>query len=218
MPLNSPSGSTNNISFGPARIFLGEWAARDSNGEYTTGNGYTGAPKYTGQAGITPAIDVGFIGEDGVSLEMTSEKRNIVQGNPQLINYSFATSQSAMFNFTSIEWDFDRFVFALGAGSTAQPTDGSAPAQGTASYFNFGGNPLNTVCCMRMQHYMAVSGNTLSVLAWKVHSESGFSIPFTATEEHKFEFSFQALLADYNWGGADLPRDESLIRFERHAT
>jgi hypothetical protein len=214
MPLNSPTGTTNNISFGPAKIFLGEWAARDSNGEYDA-SVYTGGPKYTGAAGITPAIDVGFIGEDGVNLEMASEKRNIVQGNPQLISYSFATSQSAMFNFTSIEWNFENFRFALGAGSTASPTDGSA--QGTASYFNFGGNPLNTVCCMQMQHYMAVSGNTLNIYAWKVQSESGFSIPFSATEEHKFEFSFQALLADYNWGGADLPAEESLIRFERVA-
>ena len=35
------------------------------------------------------------------------------------------------------------------------------------------------------------------------------------TEEHKFEFAFQALLADYDWGGGDLRDTESLIRFER---
>ena len=214
MPLNSPSGSTNNISFGPAKIYLGQWHARDSNNEYDKAV-YTGSPLYTGQAGITPAVDVGFIGEDGINLELTSEKRNIVQGNPQLISYSFATSQAAMFSFTSIEWNFTNFRLALGAGSTALPTNGEPTT--ARSFFNFGGNPLNTTACMRMQHQMAVTGDTLTIYAWKVQSESGFAIPFSATEEHKFEFSFQALLADYNWGGGNLPDEESLIRFERWA-
>lgn len=205
MPLNSPNGTTNNISFGPAKIFLDRWFPRDGNNEYPSGT-YTGA-------GITPTTDVGFIGEDGVTLELTSEKRNIVQGNPQLISYSFATTQSAMFSFTSIEWNFANFQLALGAGSTDAPTDGSVNSD--ASYFNFGGNPLNTIACMKMEHQMAQSGDTLNIYAWKVQSESGFSIPFSATEEHKFEFAFQALLADYNWGGGDLPAEESLIRFER---
>ena len=206
MPLNSPTGSTDNISFGPAKIFLGTWNPRDSAGEYKESDGYTGA-------GITPNTDVGFISEDGVNLELGSEKRNIVQGNPQLISFSFATSQSAMFTFTSIEWNFENFVLALGAGSTSAPTDGSNNSE--ASYFNFGGNPLNTIACMKMEHQMAVTGDTMNIYAWKVQSESGFSIPFSATEEHKFEFSFQALLADYNWGGGNLPDEESLIRFER---
>ena len=215
MPLNSPTGTTNNISFGPAKLFLGRWYARDAGGEYQTSAGYTGAPKYTGAAGITPAIDVGFIGEDGISLEMTSEKRNIVQGNPQLISYSFATSQSAMFNFTSIEWNFENFILALGAGSTTAPASGAYSGGGSMAYFNFGGDPLNTIACLRMEHKMAQSGNTLTINAWKIQSESGFSIPFSATEEHKFEFAFQALLADYDWGGGDLRDVESLIRFER---
>ena len=157
----------------------------------------------------------GSLQQDGVNLELASEKRNIVQGNPQLISYSFATSQSAMFTFTSIEWDFSNMRLALGAGSTAAPTNGEETTART--FFNFGGNPLNTTACMKMEHQMAVTGDTLSIYAWKVQSESGFSIPFTATEEHKFEFSFQALLADYNWGGGDLPAEESLIRFERWA-
>ena len=206
MPLNSPNGTTNNISFGPAKIFLAQWFAANSSYKYEVSDGFA-------DAGITPTTDVGFIGEDGITLELTSEKRNIVQGNPQLISYSFATSQAAMFTFTSIEWDFENFVFALGAGSTSSPTDGSAV--GSAQYFNFGGNPLNTIACMKMEHYMAQSSNTINIYAWKVQSESGFSIPFSATEEHKFEFSFQALLADYNWGGGLLPAEESLIRFER---
>ena len=187
MSLNSPAGDTNNISFGPAKVFLGEWKARDSNGKYLVADGYTGAPKYTGEAGITPAIDVGYIGEDGVSLELTSEKRNIVQGNPQLILYSFVTTQAATFTFSSIEWDFDNFRLALGAGSTSDPTDGSATAG--SKYYSFGGNPLNTVACMRMVHKMAVTNNNMIVYAWKVQSKL-----YNAAYYLKVVFQYRLLL------------------------
>ena len=101
MPLNMPSGSVSDISFGPAVVYMGPW--KDST-SYTTG--------------VTPTTDVGYISEDGVSIELASEKKNIMQGNPKLIEYSFVLQQSATINFTSIEWDFDNFARALGAGNT----------------------------------------------------------------------------------------------------
>ena len=195
MALNQPNGNTNNISFGPGVIKMGPWQDTNPN------------PPTSFSGDITPATDIGFIGEDGITIELTSEKRNIVQGNPQIVTYSFATSQSVMINFTSIEYDFENFVFALGAGATSNPAG--------QSLFAFGGNPLNTECAIFIEHKMASSGNTLNIYAWKCQSESGFSIPLTATEEHSFEFSFQVLNSVYDWQGQALPAEEGLIRLQR---
>ena len=199
MALNKPYGTTNNISFGPAIITMGAWASTSAGA--------------TNREGIAFMTDVGYIGEDGVTVELMSEKKNIVQGNPQLIEYSFVTTQSCNISFTSIEWDFDNFIFALGAGNTATVQGGTGSMQ--TNSFTFGGNPLNTECQIKLQHKMASSGNTLLLKAWKCQSESGFSIPFSATEEHSFEFSFIVLGSDYDWYGTALGGTESLIRFER---
>ena len=197
MALNLPSGQTNNISFGPARIYMREFTG-------TTGVSPLDADNKFGD----PAYDVGFIGEDGVNIELVSEKKDIIQGNPKLVNYSYVMSQSATISFTSIEYNFENFRLALGAGSTAY---GSTTAPET---FAFGGNPLNTLVCMVVEHEMAVTSNTLQLLVWKAQSESGFSLPLGA-DEHSFEFSFKAIRAETDWGGTALSFDEELIRFNR---
>ena len=201
MPLNIPVGSTDNISFGPARIKMGPWSDA---------------------VGITPTTDVGFIGEDGVTIEMTSEKRNIVQGNPQLVNFSFATAQSCMINFTSIEYNFENFRLAIGAGTTsntyvtsvARESGAGSATTATSEFFSFGGNPLNTFVAMCIEHEMAVTGDTLYAHIWKAQSESGFSLPL-GSEEHQFEFSFQAIRALKDWGGTDLVFDQQLMKLVR---
>lgn len=198
MPLNIPTGLVNNIGFGPARVAMKTWID----------------PTTIGFAGNTPNFDtddVGFIGEDGVNVELTSEKKDITQGNPKLVNYSFVMSQSASISFTSIQWDFDNFSRALGAGATEITSTAGAA---TTSNFAFGGNPLNTFVAMSVQHEMAQSGNTIYLYVWKAQSEAGFSVPFGA-DEHSFDFSFKAIRAEKDWGGTDLNSEEQLIRFVR---
>jgi hypothetical protein len=195
MPLNIPTGSVNNIGFGPARVFMKTWTATGSTPSLTTD-------------------DVGFIGEDGVNVELTSEKKDITQGNPKLVNYSFVMSQSATISFSSIQWDFDNFSRALGAGATGTT---STVGAATTSTFAFGGNPLNTFVAMTVQHEMAQSGNTILLYVWKAQSESGFNVPFGA-DEHSFDFSFKAIQALTDWGGTALSTEEQLIRFVRIST
>ena len=113
-----------------------------------------------------------------------------------------------MINFTSIEYNFDNFVFALGAGVTTA-------VAGNSYTFGFGGDPMNTECCIQLDHSMASSGNTLQIYAWKCQSESGFSIPFSATEEHSFEFGFTVLNSTHTWQAGELGATESLIRMKR---
>ena len=189
-PYNFPSGTINDISFGPARVYMDT---------YTTSHG-TGIETF--------GTDVGFIGEDGVSVEISAERRDITQGNPRLIEYSFTQAQSVMVNFTSIAWDVDNFARALGGSSDV------TAATATAESFGFGGDPINQEVGMRIAHEMAITGNTIQVYVWRAMSESGFTIPF-GQDEHQFEFSFKVLRSEKDWAGTDLDRKKQLILVER---
>lgn len=182
MPYNVPTVTTSDISFGPARLFLGA-------------------------AGTTPVTDVGSITEDGVSIEITAEKRYIAQGNPRVNYYSFTQAQSAMVKITGIEWDFENFLYALGAGTTT--------VSGAEKTFSFGGDPIVTQVALHVQHYMASSGNTMNVYVWKASSEGGLTLPL-GQDEHSFEYNFTALAADTAWDGVTaLDNKSKLLKIVR---
>lgn len=181
MPFNVPTVTTNDISFGPAVLYLGV-------------------------AGTTPTIDVGSISEDGVSIETTSEKRYISQGNPKIPVYNFSQTQGVMLKVTGIEWNFDNFARALGAGTTS--------VSGSEETFSWGGDPIVTQCALHVQHYMAVSGNTLNAYIWKATSENGLTIPF-GQDEHSFEYSYTALRSATDWGGGTLAPRVQLMKLQR---
>lgn len=190
---NLPTGIINNISFGPARVFMKEWT------NHTTSGG-------------SPTVDVGFIGEDGVSLEIGSEKKAIRQGNPALINYQFTQQQSCTISFSSIEWEFENIQKALGSGKYVN---------GTATCylsFSFGGDPLNKSIGVMVKHEMAVSSNTLWIYGWKMQSDAGFTAAF-GQDEMNMEYTFQALRADKDWGdSAALSYEEKLFAIRRMLT
>ncbi len=181
MPLNLPTVTRNDISFGPGRLFLGV-------------------------AGTTPSVDVGAITEDGVTVEFASEQRDIMQGNPKLIELTFFQSQMVMVKVTSIEWNFDSLAFALGAGNTS--------ASGTFEAFAFGGEPCPTEVALHVEHEMCLSGNTINVYVWRAVGEGNVSLPFTH-DEHQFEYNWKALRAATDWASASLNSDEQLIQILR---
>ena len=181
MPYNIPTVTTNDISFGPAVLYMGA-------------------------SGSTPTVDVGSITEDGVTIEITSEKKYITQGNPKINIYSFSQAQSVMLKVSGIEWDFTNLAYAIGAGVTT--------VSGTEETFAMGGDPLIETVALHVQHYMAVSGNTMNVYIWKAGSDAGLSSVFGA-DEHSFEFSFTALRSTTDWNGASLGPKQQLVKFER---
>lgn len=186
MPLNIPTGSTNDISFGPARIFFGDAAATD------------------GSSVTAPSTDVGFIGEDGVSIELGQEVRNIRQGNPSLINYSFYTQQSATISFTSIEWDFSNFSKAVGGTYDS----------GSANNFGFGGRADIELLGIKIEHQMAVTSNTMNIYVYRAQSESNLNFSL-GQEEHQFPLSFNAIRSAYDFDGTALDASEQLVSFRR---
>ena len=181
MPLNIPTVTREDISFGPARLFLGA-------------------------VGSTPSVDVGAITEDGITVEFASEQRDIMQGNPKLIELTFIQSQSVMVKVTSIEWNFDSLTFALGAGNTT--------VTGSDETFTFGGEPCVTEVALHVQHQMCQSSNTMNVYVWRAVGEGNTSLPFTH-DEHQFEYNFKALRADTDWAGVSLATNAQLIKVER---
>lgn len=181
MPLNTPTYDTNDFSFGPGVIFMGA-------------------------AGSTPATEVGAITEDGVSLEVTSEKKVITQGNPKLPIFAFAQAQGAMVKFTGIEWDFDKMAKALGAGVTSTGAG--------ADTFAFGGDPLVTNYALHVAHQMAVTGHTMNIYAWKVFAEAGQAINLNH-DEHQFPNSYVTMRSATDWGGTALDYKQQLFKLVR---
>lgn len=181
MPFNIPTIDKDSISFGPARLFLGA-------------------------VGTTPSTDVGAITEDGITVEFSSEIREIRQGNPKLIELPFIQQQDVMVRVTSIEWDFDSLTFAMGAGNTS--------ASGTFEAFAFGGEPCLTEVALHIQHQMCRSGNTINVYVWRAMGEGNVSLPLTH-DEHQFEYSWKAMRADTDWASGGLAVDEQLIQILR---
>jgi hypothetical protein len=201
MPYNMPNGLVNNISFGPATVFMKEWNAT---------------------AACTPTADVGYITEDGVSIEMNNEVKNISQGNPRLTEYSFMQAQSVAIKFSNIQWNMQAFAFAMGAGATAYGATGS-PTYGDKDVndvilFRFGGDPINKSVAIHVKHAMAVSSNTISIYGWKCQSEGGYNIQM-GQDEHAFEYTFNCIRDDKNWGKVkSLDRTSQLVSIVRQLT
>lgn len=181
MPFNMPTVTRDDISFGPARLFLGV-------------------------VGATPSVDVGGISEDGVTVEFATEQREIMQGNPKLIEFVFNQAQTVTVKLTSIEWNFDNLARALAAGNTS--------ASGTFEKFAFGGEPCVTECALHVQHQMCRTGDTMNVYVWRAVGDGNSTLPFTH-DEHAFEYTFKALRASTDWAGNSLAVDEQLIQILR---
>jgi hypothetical protein len=182
--MNIPTVTEDNFAFGPGILKLGV-------------------------AGATPTVDIGSITEDGISIEITSEKRDITQGNPKLPVYTFSQAQGVTISATGIEWSFDNFANALGAGTTTEDV--------AADTFAFGGDPLVSQVAIQVEHVMAVTGHTLTVNVWKAVSNGGLTLPLTH-DEHQFEYSWKALRSVTDWAGGSLDYKSQLIGITRQKT
>tara|TARA_Y100000593_G_scaffold95131_1_gene200487 strand:- start:28642 stop:29217 length:576 start_codon:yes stop_codon:yes gene_type:complete len=188
MAYNLPTVTNNNISFGPGVVKIGA-------------------------VGATPSTHIGAIGEDGVTLEITSEKKYITQGNPKLNQIVFSQTQGAALSFSSLEWNMQIFRKALGAGHVGNSVDSAYGATGET--FSFGGDPTPVEVALTVIHSMGVASHTIHLDMWRACSEAGFSIPF-GQDEHSFEFKFVALATSTDWAGANLDtNNENLFRISR---
>lgn len=184
MAYNIPTGTSANVSFGPALLFLGA-------------------------SGATPTVDVGWVSEDGLTVEVSNEIRDISQGNPRTIEYSYAKAQSAKLSITGIEWNQNNLQYALGAGNTYSSS--------SLETWAFGGDPLIDTVSLRARHYMAVSGHTWFFNVWKARGSGSVKMALI-DDEHKHPLEFMAMRASTNWAGASLAFDEQLYQMVRQKT
>lgn len=96
MPYNLPKYNTSRFSIGPCVVYMGDFC--------TTG------------AACTPDTDVGAV-NSGAALTTTREKTEIFQGFPKTLVDQFATQETAVLKFESIEWNLSNLSKALGAGT-----------------------------------------------------------------------------------------------------
>ena len=181
MGLHVPSYTVADISFGPGILKMGA-------------------------SGSTPSVDVGAITEDGISIEPQNTTRDITQGNPKTIVYTFNQVQGVMVKLTGIEWDFTNLSYALGAGNTT-----TSAAEET---FAFGGDALTKTVALHIQHQMAVSGNTMDAYIWTAVSEADVPLAM-GHDEHQFAMAFKAQRTTADWAGATLPATEQLMKLVR---
>jgi hypothetical protein len=177
--LNIPNVTKSDISFGPAVMYLGA-------------------------AGSTPTVDVGAISEDGVTIEIATEQRDIMQGNPRIIEMSFNQQQSVNIRVTSIQWNYENLQYVLG---------GSIATSATWEKFSFGGDPCPSEVAIKVVHQMC-SGDTINVYVWRAMGEGNLTIPF-GQDEHSFELAFKAMHATNDWAGATLAADAQLLQIYR---
>jgi hypothetical protein len=104
MPVNVPTFTSSNFSFGPGRLFLGA-------------------------AGTTPSVDVGGITEEGISVTLMNKKKDITQGNPKIPVYTFSQEQGVTLKLSGIEWNVTTLLYGLGSGNTT-----SVSSQDTLSF------------------------------------------------------------------------------------
>lgn len=181
MALNIASNiETSNISIGPGVVAIGP-------------------------SGATPTVQIGAIGDDGITIELESEKVDIMQGNPQMINHSLNTKQGVKLTLNSIEWANKTLQFALGAGVTVE----SASLQ----TFTFGGTPTVTTVAIEMRHQMA-SGQTQTWRIWKARGDGAVSISF-GQDVHQIPHAYQAMRSATNWAGTTLPNTDQLLQVVR---
>lgn len=181
MPLNLPTYDENNFSFGPGRLFLGA-------------------------AGTTPTVDVGAITEDGIVISPENTTKDIFQGNPKTIVYTFNQQQGVIVEATGIEWNFTNLAYALGAGNTT--------SSGTEDTLTYGGQPLTSKVALHVQHQMAVTGHTMNAYIWQAVSNGNPVIPLTH-DEHQFALSFKAQRVATDWSGAALGTSAQLMKIAR---
>jgi len=181
MSLNVPTFTTTNFSFGPGRLFLGV-------------------------VGTTPTVDVGAITEDGIKINPENQTKDIFQGNPKQIVYTYNQQQGVVLDCVGIEWNVTNLAYAMGAGNTT--------SSGATDTYAFGGGAITTRVALHVQHYMAAPADTLDAYIWTAVSNGSPAIDFSH-DEHSFPYSWKAQRSTTNWVGDTLAADEELMQIVR---
>ena len=160
---------------------------------------------YMGPQGATPTVEIGAVKGDA-SFEITRERLEIFQGSPQTKIAQYAIKEEGILKVTGIEWNFDNFAYALGAGMTSitEPEE----------VLEFGGDMDMSNRALRYVH-RAPDGSTIDLHVFKAEGAGMLAIAFKETDTHEFPYEFHSLEGTSDFEDAALVDKKKLFKIIR---
>lgn len=199
MAYNVPNYTTDKLSFGPGRLFVGNYTQATS-------------------AGVTPTTDVGAV-RSGAELAITRERLEVFQGSPQQLIKQYVTKEGVQLTVNGMEWDMNNLAYALGQ-DTILTGDNllSGYVAGVGGTMRFGGSMEIRLCSVRLVH-RTPAGGTVDVKIWKAQGTGEVTVTF-GDDMHEIPYVFRALDPSHSgaatsWSGMLLPVTGNLLEI-RH--
>lgn len=181
MATNTPNGTVNNISIGNAIVLIGD-------------------------AGVTPADDVGYLAEDGITVGYATEMVDVAVGFPRTSVRRFIQSVTATLAFTSLEWNLTNFQRAL---------IGTLNTTATLETLAVGVDACPGELTATVRFCMPCVGDTVYIDMWRIQSDGNLELNFDGANPHQFPYNFQILLAEEKWDATVLTADVGLFEIRR---
>jgi len=160
---------------------------------------------YLGSEGTTPTVELGAVkGNAELSIERT--RLEIFQGSPQSKVKQYAVKEEVILKVTGIEWDFDNFNAALGAGVTG--------ASNPDETFEFGGDMDVANKALRYLHIQP-DGSTIDIHMFKVEGAGKIAITFNEADTHEFPYEFHSVEATTGFNAAALAANKKHFKIIR---
>lgn len=177
----TPAGDIDNISIGNGVVLIGDEAT-------------------------TPATDVGYLTDDGITIGYETETVDVEAGFPKTSIRQFVTSVTASLQFNSFEWDLENFSQAL---------VGSLATSATQDVLGVGLDACPGELTAEVYFDMPCVGDTITIDLWRVQSDGNFEISLDGSNPHSFAYNFRILLATQKWDGTSLAANVGLFEIRR---
>lgn len=179
--MSTPAGTVDNISIGSGIV-------------------------YRGLAGVTPATDVGYLGNDGITLAYETETVAVTVGFPAVPVRRFVSSVNARVQFQSYEWNLANFEAAV-TGSLVTTT--------TTETLSVGLDACPDEATLKIEFQMPCVNDTFEISCWRAQTDGALSVQLRNDAPHTFDYNFELLLATEKWDATALDASAGLFEIVR---
>jgi len=176
---NMPSYTAEELTFGPAVLYIGP------------------------ADGSTPTVDIGAVSE-AISVNITREVVDVMQGNPQRIIASFCISERVEVSFEALQIDLLKLPYAMGAGITGYSSG--------VQTLEFGGDVNVNEAALKLVH-IHPDGATEELYLWKVRGGGSLARDFARTPTHAHPMVLTSLDSETDWGGNTLEGEKRYLKW-----
>lgn len=178
---NLPAGTADNISIGSGIVYVGD-------------------------SGATPSTDVGFLGDEGITLSHETEIVEVTAGFPRTPVRQFVQAVTVSIQFTSLEWNLALFKRSVVGVLTVGATE---------EVLGVGIDACPEEVALQVQFCMPCTNDTIIINAWRAQTDGALEIAFSGDSPHSFNYNFKLLAASEDWATNPLAADESLYQIRR---